>query len=188
MKVGDINIEEIVFTKTRELLIRYGVKGWNMDDLARECNMSKRTLYKIICSKEELILKCISEGLNRNLSKITKSLTSSKSFPEQLFEFITMITENFEEYVLKSISAIRIEYPRVKKEEEIFLNKRHKLLSTFFKKGKNEGYLADYVNPETVYKIVYALVDHNISVCDNKTDFKKEIEETLGLLFKELLK
>lgn len=188
MKVGDINVEETIFGVTSEFLIKYGVKGWNMDDLAKESNMSKRTLYKIIGNKEDLIVKCISGGLKDNINLITNFLSSSKPFPKLLEQFIDIITDNFQEYVLKSITAIRIEYPKIKVEEERFLAKRQQLLLLFFNKGKKEGYLHQYANPETIIKIVYALVDHNISTCDNKTDFKNETSETLGLFFKGLLK
>ena len=187
MKVGDINIEEAIFGKTRELLEKYGVKGWNMDDLARESSMSKRTLYKIIGNKEDLILKCFSDGLKNNIDIISKFLETQKPFPELLGKFIDVITDNFEDYVLKSISTIRIEYPKIKIEEERFFTKRQELLLSFFEKGKTNGYLVNYANPETIIKIVYALVNHNISNCDNKTDFKNETTETLGLFFKGLL-
>lgn len=188
MKVGDIEIEEVIFGKTRELLEEFGVRGWNMDDLSRECSMSKRTLYKIIGNKEDLILKCISDGLQNNLNRMADFLKRPEPFPNLLERFVDVITDNFQDYVLKSISAIRIEYPKTKIEEERFLIKRQQLLLSFFEKGKKEGYLADYANPDTINKIVYALVNHNISTCKNKTDFKNETNETLGLFFKGLLK
>ena len=188
MKVGDTDIEEAIFNVARELLVKYGVKGWNMDDLAKECNMSKRTLYKIIGNKEDLIFKCISDVFQNNINVIAAFLTSKKPFPELLGQFIDVITDNFQDYVLKSISTIRIEYPKIKMEEKKFLNKRQDLLLSFFEKGKAEGYLADSAKPETVIKVVYALVEHNISICEDKTDFKNETIETLGLFFRGLLK
>lgn len=188
MKVGVIDIEEAIFSITRELLVKYGVKGWNMDDLAKECNMSKRTLYKIIGTKEDLILRCISDGLKNNINKIANFLASPKPFPQLLEQFTEAITDEFQDYVLKSISAIRVEYPKIRMEEEKFLVTRQELLLSFFERGKIEGYLADYVNSETIIKIVYALVEHNILNCDNKTDFKNETNETLGLFFKGLIK
>lgn len=188
MKIHNDDIKETVFNKTLELLAKYGVRGWNMDDLARESNMSKRTLYKIIGNKEDLILKCIVSGMQYNIIALQKFLTSKKPFPELLKEFIGVVTDNFQEYILKNISAIRVEYPKVQIEEDKHLIERKKLLISFFKKGKKEGYLVDYASPETIYKTVTALMAYNISVCDNKTDFKNETNETLGLFFKGLLK
>ncbi|MGD8782082.1 MAG: TetR/AcrR family transcriptional regulator [Ignavibacteria bacterium] len=188
MKVHNDDIKETVFNKTLELLAKYGVRGWNMDDLARESNMSKRTLYKIIGNKEDLILKCIVTGMQYNINILEKFLTSEKPFPALLKQFIDVVTDNFQEYILKNISAIRIEYPKVQIEEDKHLIERERLLISFFKKGKKESYLVEYANPVTVYKTVNAIVSYNISVCDNKTDFKNETTETLGLFFKGLLK
>lgn len=188
MKVGDVNIEETIFEITSELLIKYGVKGWNMDDLAKESNMSKRTLYKIIGNKEDLILKCITNSLKNNIDTNSAFLASSKPFPELLEKFVDVVTDNFQDYILKNISAIHIEYPRIKIEEDKFIKNRHELLISFFEKGKKEGYLVEHANPLIINKIVYALINYNISRCDNKTDFKNETTEMLGFFFKGLLK
>ena len=45
-----------ILQKTVELLQKHSVHGWNMDELSEQAGLSKNTLYKIIGSKEELMI------------------------------------------------------------------------------------------------------------------------------------
>lgn len=188
MKVGDLNIEEIVFEKTKELLLRYGVKGWNMNDLSKECNMSKRTLYKIIGNKEELLYRLNYNSLNSYISRSTIYLSSEKSFVELLGEFSNLIMDSFNDYSLNSIKSIRVEYPRIKDMEEKQLSNYRDLMVRFFEKGKDEGAIVEYAKPKSIEKIVHSLIEYNIYNCDNQTEFKREMEEALGVFLKGILK
>ena len=114
MKVGDIHTEELVVEKAREMLIKYGVKGWNMNDLARESNMSKRTLYKIIGSKEDLLFKILLNNMKNEIARLKKYLQSDKSFPELLNNLSQQITDGFDDFILSNIKAFRIENTKFK--------------------------------------------------------------------------
>ncbi|TKG92860.1 TetR/AcrR family transcriptional regulator [Puteibacter caeruleilacunae] len=188
MKVGDITVEEQVFEKTKELLLRDGVKGWTMNDLARECKMSKRTLYKIIGNKEKLLYKLNYESFQSEISRINKYLQSDKPFPVLLNNLSEMIIRSFDDYTINSIQELRTEYPRIKEMDDEEMEKHRDVFIRFFQKGKEEGYLKHDVEPSTVLKIINALVDHYLCNCCDKTEFKKEMDEVLGTVFNGIMK
>ena len=188
MKVGDVNIESIVSDKAKELVLRYGVKGWNMNDLARESNMSKRTLYKIIGTKEDLLYKLSYDSHNESIIGVKKYLSSDKPFPDLLNDFSNHITESFDDFMFANTKTIRLEYPRIREMEERQIRKHQRILIKFFQKGKDEGYVADHVKPITIHKIINALIEYHIFRCDSKTEFKKEMKEQLLTFFKGVMK
>ncbi len=54
--------------KTLELYGRYGVKAMTMDDIARSCGISKKTLYENFANKKELV-----EGIVKKLTARLKN-------------------------------------------------------------------------------------------------------------------
>lgn len=188
MKVGDINIEEIVFEKTKELLVRYGVKGWNMNDLSMECSMSKRTLYKIIGTKEDLLYKITQHGISSKTNRVEKYLQSEQAFPALLNNLSEQIIGGFDEYVLVSSVAIRMEYPRINEMIKMSLEKQKELYIRFFQKGKDEGCIVEYTEAETIMKIILALTEYHILNCNNKTEFKIEMKAVLNTFLKGIVK
>ncbi|MBR9832867.1 TetR/AcrR family transcriptional regulator [bacterium] len=188
MKVGDIHTEELVVEKAREMLIKYGVKGWNMNDLARESNMSKRTLYKIIGSKEDLLFKILLNNMKNEIARLKKYLQSDKSFPELLNNLSQQITDGFDDFILSNIKAIRIEYPKIKEREEKFIADQGQFITLFFQKGKDEGCIREDLDVGALVIIVKSLIEYQMITCNNKTDFKTEMGIVLSTFFTCILK
>lgn len=55
----DENAEKRIIAFTSQSLKRQGIRAVRMDDIARNMNMSKRTIYQIYTSKENLIYSCL---------------------------------------------------------------------------------------------------------------------------------
>lgn len=187
MKVGDIHIEEVVFEKTKDLLLKFGVKGWNMNDLAEACGMSKRTLYKIIGTKEDLLLTVNKNSISNNNARIEKYLQSKKPFPTVLADLSKYIIDGFDDYTLNHIKAIRLEYPSIKAMESESLKKHRNLFTQFFQKGIDESNIAPHLTAVNIEKTLHALIEYHISNCNSKIEFKKEMDDVLSVFFKGIV-
>lgn len=188
MKVGDIDTEELVFEKTKSLLLKYGVKGWNMNDLAKECSMSKRTLYKIIGNKEDLLTALSRNGISKSIARMERYLLSEQPFPQLLHHLSDHIIDGFDDYNLGQIRAVRVEYPSIREMEYTFLEKQREFIINFFEKGKNEGVIVDYASGSAIEKTLHALIEYHITTCNNKTEFKNEMSEVLTVFLKGVMK
>ncbi|WP_157961185.1 TetR/AcrR family transcriptional regulator [Lutibacter citreus] len=189
MKVGDKHIEEIVFEKTKDLLLKYGVKGWNMNDLSEACSMSKRTLYKIIGTKEDLLSEISKKGISANNARIEKYLESKQPFQTLLNNLSQHILEGFDDFALIHISAIRVEYPRIREMiDNIYIKNLRELSVSFFEKGINEGDIVDYAEATVIEKTLHALIEYHTLNCNNRIEFKKDMDEVLTLFFKGIMK
>lgn len=188
MKVGEAHITELVFEKTRGLLLKYGVKGWNMNDLASECNMSKRTLYKIIGSKEELLSETVIENLRKEVTRLKNYLESDRSFPELLINLTQEIIEGFDDFILSSLKPIRVEYPKIVEREEKFLQEQGEFFTLFFQKGKDQGCIVEHIEAKSLVTMTRSLIDFQLNSCTNKTEFKIEMKKILDAFFKLIMK
>jgi len=70
MKSQNEHVIARVHEATVELLVSRGARGWNMDDLAANSGISKRTLYKIVISREAVVEKVVMDGLQESMDKI----------------------------------------------------------------------------------------------------------------------
>ena len=57
MRTRDTNKEDLVKQKAIEMLVTYGIEGFGMNKLAKECGVSVATLYIYYTDKEDLIKK-----------------------------------------------------------------------------------------------------------------------------------
>jgi len=188
MKVGNIDSEETVLNSTKELLLKFGIKGWNMNDLAVECNMSKRTLYKIIGTKEDLLLELMKKNVRKTVKHVKKSINSDKPFPVLLNNFSDQLIDSFDDFALINIKAIRIEYPRIREMEEQYVKQEKEFLVCFIQKGIDEGCLVDYVEASTIEKTITAIIKYHIQICNNKIEFESEVKEVLKSYIRCIIK
>ncbi|WP_372751669.1 TetR/AcrR family transcriptional regulator [Labilibaculum sp.] len=187
MKFGNENIEKIVFESTKNILLKRGVKGWNMDDLAKECGMSKRTLYKIIGSKEDLLYKCYEETFNSYTENSREFMKQDVDYYTLLDNLTDQIANGIDEYVIANSMSIRTEYPQISKMIDEKINIQHELIIAFIEKGCSKNLLRDHVNPKNINHIVEALMNYNITNSKDKADFEVKIKEQLKFLF-EIIK
>ena len=71
--------EEQIILKARELFTKYGYKRVSMDEIAREANVTKKTIYNYFSSKEELLNYFIREKILQ-MKKIVEK-TEDKNLP-----------------------------------------------------------------------------------------------------------
>lgn len=121
-KSADIDIKNRIIEKTRHVLVTRGPKSLNMENLARSAGLSKRTLYKIIGTKEQLVETIVLGHLKQNFDLINTIIDEEKDlrnaltricieFPKQLSMFgPVVVPEVYREYpaIQKKLWSFRI--------------------------------------------------------------------------------
>ena len=80
--------EEQIVESARRLFGKYGYKRVSMDEIAREANVTKRTVYTYFKSKEEILKYFLNEEV-QNMKKIVEKIEKeNKSFFENLHKTI----------------------------------------------------------------------------------------------------
>lgn len=188
MKVGDENIEKNILEQTKKLLLKYGIKGWNMNDLALNCSMSKRTLYKIIGSKEELLHKMIYKNISDNIHQVEVCLSKDIPFEQLQNEWIQCTINGFKGYILIDIQMMHLEYPAIADMIKELVSKQESKNRELLEMGIKCGYFTDSCSIEISLKMIRAIIDYNINNYKNDKQFQTDCHDMLVTFFKGITK
>ncbi|MCI6643192.1 MAG: TetR/AcrR family transcriptional regulator [Bacteroidales bacterium] len=127
-----------------------GVKDVTMDSIARTLKMSKRTIYEVFPSKEELFLECIKTSIAQEdavFAELEKNCENHLEYLLRAFEYRVNELAKCNAKAFHDIDA----YPSVNAffQEQYEARKAHSL--TVLNKGIEEGFFRSNVNHEIAY-------------------------------------
>lgn len=140
-----------IFEKARYLFNRIGVRNTTMDDLAKELGISKKTLYKEIDNKADLVKLCIQYDLKRMEEKIQEISSSYENAIEELLVINDTIIEDIKVYHPTMLHDLTKFYP-----ESCELIENHKAsfaqksISGNLEKGIQQGLYRKDINTSLV--------------------------------------
>jgi AcrR family transcriptional regulator len=134
-----------IVTEASRLFLRHGAKSITMDDVAKECGMSKRTLYEYFPDKESLLGACIEKFIETKHAEREELLNSSDNI-------IDAIAKSVMRHMVQDISPlffieVKRFYPSVAKK---YLDKSEETRCTeameFLKLGVKQGLFRKSLN------------------------------------------
>lgn len=173
---------EKVFRSAETLISRYGIKGWNMNDLAAASAMTKRTLYKIITSKEQLIRDVAFQNIDAMREKLFEIVRKNEGFMESLEMIMVAIPELLKNNYINNYSDILNEFPEL---EGDLVRENEKLsndLYLFFQRGMNDGFINKNLTPEFVNQMFQAMIIHFAKYSMSETEAAEKINLALHSL------
>jgi AcrR family transcriptional regulator len=161
------DIKDRILNNAIELLRTKGIKNITTEMIAAESGISKKTLYEVFKSKEELVTeiidysKLILDSQWINIFSKLKDTTETIDFLELFHELMEAAKHIF--YILSTpfLTDLKKHYPLVWNNLREY--RRAKIKNYFnilFKIGQESGYLRKDVSPELVYFIHYFTIDN----------------------------
>ncbi len=155
-----ISNEKELVTSVGELFIKYGIKSLTMDDISRHLGISKKTLYKYVEDKNDLVGKVLAsfceqdviiveEVMSRGLNAIDEQLEISKYINEKLTQIHPSVHYDLEKYH-------PVQWRTFLKEQGDVINR---CILANMKNGIKEGLYRDDLNAEIVSKIYISRFD-----------------------------
>lgn len=182
MKYKDQKIVERLYKKTRELLLIQGVKGWNMNTLAAESGIAKSTLYRIINSKEELVLSIILEDMRQIEIDIKKILLEAENadVTKEISNFASeKVPLVFGNYLKEAI----LEYPeledKVKENEDTI----RQIVFMFLEYGQQRGQIKKDIDPLTIFELLMGIILHFVRIGYSGDVLSKKIYHGFNYIF-----
>ena len=150
------------------LFFEFGIKNLNMDDISHKLGISKKTLYRFVKSKEDLIAQLFDFEQKKWAESMSTIGSQEVNAIEKLFEVSLMLYEEMKRFNPMILFELRKYYEtlfndhQTKKLAHISLSMRINL-----EKGIKEGLYRSDVNREAVIAIYmnYLVEIHNSEVC-----------------------
>ena len=143
-----------------ELFMINGVKSMTMDDIAKELKISKKTLYKYVKDKNDLVCKSMSLTINSHESEFDELCQSIESPIEELWQITLKASEQ-----LKSIHpSVMYDIQRFHPDAWTYFE-NHKndyiydCVIDNLQKGQKTGVYREEINAEIITKVYVARFD-----------------------------
>ena len=148
-----IEKREIVY-KATELYNRYGIRSITMDDLSKELNISKKTLYENVKTKDDIVFQMIESDFNKTTDKIKQIEKSPNSAIEQFIEIKLYVFEKIKKFNPSFFYDLKKYYAKL---FEKFITLRRDLLYNVIQKnlikGKKEKLYRNDFDEEIIAKL-----------------------------------
>jgi AcrR family transcriptional regulator len=164
--------KENYIEKCTVIFTSYGVKV-SADEICRMLQISKRTLYEIFESKENLIYECVNFTIKKIQILVNEHvLRNKKNVIEKLFPLTDpklqkMLVED--NRFLKDVRRLYVGIYRQTMEKHIELFKKH--IIGIIEEGITEGVFIQDINPEIIIDVLFTIHD----ALTNKLEFFEKI-------------
>lgn len=176
-------MRERIFNKSYELINRYGLRGFTMDDVSSELGMSKKTIYKYFESKNQLISEIVDRIVDVEKRTFSEEVEERSTWLEKLEVMLTMYTPD--DIPMKLVDELYRYYPEEKVKIEELAEFRQGILFPLIEQGQKLGEIRADLNPAIII-----LVIHNIfmtpadqKILDNQDITVKQLLEQMKKLF-----
>lgn len=82
------DVKRLILNKAKERFDRFGYKKTTMDELSRDCRISKKTIYEHFADKEDLFLKLLYQESNQVRQRLFDGIAYIEDPKEKLTELI----------------------------------------------------------------------------------------------------
>ncbi len=145
--------EKEIIESTLPLFMKLGIKSVTMDDVARNLGISKKTLYKYVEDKNDLVRKSLGYSSEMENTEICKLCAIEQNAIDEIFEISNYVFAHIRSVHPSIIFDLQKYHPEVWK--EFSATKKEKINQCYMDniaKGIKEGLYREDVNGEIITK------------------------------------
>ena len=143
-----------------DVFMRYGIKSVNMDDVARELKMSKKTLYKYVRDKLDLVCQVMKGHCDLEVSTLANLVTDSENAIDELILISNYVSGQLNEVHPSIHYDLQKYYPEA---WEVFYEHKNgyvlECVMLNLKRGIEEGLYRENINAEILSRLYVAKID-----------------------------
>lgn len=150
------DITDIILAKASSLMENYGISSVTMDDIAKECHISKRTLYEQIPDKRTLVWHCILFNRKRKQSEAMKLVNKAESTLDALLRIYRNARKELAASSSIFFKDLHRLYPDLEKQCREMHREQSRSFGEYLTKGVNEGMFRSDIDFDLAAKIFMA--------------------------------
>lgn len=149
-----------IISRAAQVFMKYGIKSVNMDDIAKNLGISKKTLYKYVKDKEDLVRKAMNLHCDLEDEAIEKICAAGYNAIEETFEmtrFIHGMLKNVHPSIMFDMEKY---HPAVMR--DMMENRNEQIMNCItgnLEKGIKEGLYREDLSPEIISRAYIAMVN-----------------------------
>jgi len=183
-KTDKAEIKERVNKVAMEMILKFGLRGLNMVELASGCGLAKATLYKIIGSKEDLIREIAIEIFNANIVKTLYPFKPENDPVEATREFLN----SYFNYAIQGQKILLLqifkEYPLIEKYANDYFDEQIQKVIACYKSWQERKLVREDVNVEYCIELLHVLNDHYIISDYSDEEIIKRLQSAFSCTFR----
>ena len=148
-------MRERILDKSYELIQRYGLRGFTMDDVASELGISKKTIYKIFDSKNQLISELVDRIAEVEKTSFLEEISKHEDWFDKFETMLTMYTP--EDIPMRLVEELYRYYPEEKEKIEKMFEFRQEILYPLIEEGQRLGKIRRDLNPVIIIMLIHDL-------------------------------
>jgi len=181
-----------IITAAERLFLEKGIEKTTMDDISKEADYSKATIYVYFKSKDEIFNTIVYNSMNMLLERIKKAISQGEDLFGQYFGICNELSCYRDEYPLyfeSTLGDINVELeleetPQVFRDIFNVGEEINKEIGIFFQNGIDQGLIRSDIHiPQTVF-LYWASIAGLIRMTGQKQKF---IEKSMGVSKNEFL-
>ncbi len=153
-----------IIDKVTGLYQQYGIKSVTMDDVSRELGISKKTLYKYVSNKDELVAHFVYYKENDPKCGYDELKAQSSNAIEELLIFNDYVIEMLKNYNPSTEFDLKKYYPELYSE---FRKRRqenmYRAVKENIERGKKEGLYRSELDEEIIAKVHISRIENSFA-------------------------
>lgn len=143
-----MDIKERILTECSQMLMSAGPSSMTMDDVARACGISKRTLYETFPDKRTLIEECVNRQHKAKNAEVKEIFETSNNCFEAMYRVYQRVRKMYANTSVAFINDIKRLYPDIFNQHMGNEKMTVDGLSSVLRKAQDEGLVIKRINPE----------------------------------------
>jgi len=176
--------EKKIIEGAAHIFMKLGIKSVNMDDIARNLGVSKKTLYRFVRDKEELVRRAIDMHCDREDFAMNSICAKGLNAIDESFEMMLFILELLKNIHPSIMFDMQKYHPGIWRDMMEGRNKQiFKGIHSNLEKGVAEGLYRSELDPDIVASIYISMVNRIM-----KGDLNSNISKTLPEIYLEIFR
>ncbi len=147
-------LKDKILETAQRLFLSIGVRSVTMDDLANELGVSKKTIYRFISNKADLVRNCVQKEIETTSNRIIQITSNSNDAIEEMLLIGTMVIESLKQFNANTITELKKFYPK----SWLLVEKHHSefvlsIIKNNLLKGINEGLYRPEINVDIIARL-----------------------------------
>lgn len=151
-------LEKIILDASEKFLFRYGYKNLNLNDVAKEANISKTTLYKTFDSKYTVAGRVIERLLENADAAMSVLLRSELPLPEKLRQGIEIISDIYIKMDREFLYDLKNSLPELWNKIEVARREKETLITAMLSEEQRRGVVRADIDPALLSALILTLI------------------------------